>query len=293
MRLNYSRTGFLALAGLLVGTSPGSSFDYQSEFKKQDTQSTNSIQEKVRQALGEDLDEEDGISALFALGDEAVPSLIRFLSDPEKGRRVSAARGLAFIGNLEGMRALRSAVTAEKDKEAKLAMSCFLAGGLVGANSRSDLEFLNHLAEGARFTSADDERSFPAVCAALALGMMGRIDSLPVLRKIAGADLIGSEEVGKAIRRMEGKTSFGPPKNGQFLSDEELIKNAILDGTFFGEAEGDKTSVTQITFNRDQNKAMVSLRISLSIRAARGYNLVLAKENGAWKVVGIWFAWIA
>jgi hypothetical protein len=109
------------------------------------------------------------------------------------------------------------------------------------------------------------------------------IDSLAVLRKIASADVIGSEEIGKAIRRMENKTAPGQATTGQSISDEELIDSTILNETFFAKAERDRTSVTRITFNRERNKALVSLEISPSIRSARGYYLVLAKENGVWR----------
>jgi hypothetical protein len=266
---------------------------YQNGIEKQESLSGDSIQEKVRRILGQDLEEENVVRELFALGDEAVPSLTEFLSDADKIRRAGAARGLAFIENQQGMQALRNAVKAEKDKETKSAMSCFLAGGLVETKSENDLEFLRMSVERARLSADDDGRAFTGVCAALTLGMMGRHDSLPLLRKVATADLIDSEEIGKAIRWMENKTEPRQATTGQSLSDEELIKSAVLDGTFFAEAERDKTSVTQITFNREWNKALVSLEISLSMRSARGYDLVLAKENGVWGVVGIWFAWIA
>jgi len=144
----------------------------QSGIEKQKNPPRHSIQERVRQDLGEDLDEEDAIRELFILGDRAVPSLIKFLSDRDKGRKVSAARGLAYVGNQQGMQALRNAVKAEMDEETKSAMSCFLAGGLVETRSKSDLDFLRSTIERAHFVE-DDEKDFQAFCAALALGMRG------------------------------------------------------------------------------------------------------------------------
>ncbi len=266
---------------------------YQGGIEKQENLPGDSIQEKVRRNLAEGLDDEDGITQLFALGDEAVPSLIKFLSDTSKDRRAGAARGLAYIGNQQGMQALRNAVKAERDKETKSAMTCFLAGGLVETKSGSDLEFLRSSAERARFAAEDDERAFTAVCAALALGMMGGSDSLAVLRKVARADLIGSEEIGKAIRWMENKSNPRQATTGPSLSEEELIKKTVLDGTFFAQEERNRTSVEELTFNPQRNKALVSLEIYRSPKSARGYDLVLAKENGTWRVAGIWFAWIA
>jgi len=173
-------------------------------------------------------------------------------------------------------------------------MSCFLAGGLVETKSGSDLGFLRSLAEKARFAAADDsDEDFPAFCAALALGMMGRGDSLPILRKVAGADLLDSEEIGKAILWMEKKSVSGQPTTGPASSDEESITKFVLDGTFFAEKERDKTSVVYVAFNRARNRVLVSLEIYLNVKSARGYDLVLTKERGVWRVVGIWFAWIA
>jgi hypothetical protein len=105
MRLTFSRTGLLAFTSLFVGTTLMFSQTYQGGIKKQESLPSDSIQERVRQNLGEDVDEEDGIRELFALGDEAVPFLTKFLSDPGRARRAGAARGLAFIGNQQGMRA--------------------------------------------------------------------------------------------------------------------------------------------------------------------------------------------
>lgn len=59
------------------------------------------------------------------------------------------------------------------------------------------------------------------------------------------------------------------------------------------EAKRDETSVSELTFNRERNKVLVSLDIFQSPRTRYGYDLVLAKNSGGWKVVGIWFAWIA
>jgi HEAT repeat protein len=292
VRLTFSRAGLLAFSSLLGGTAAVWSQTNQGEIKKHENLPRNTIQEKVRRNLADSLDDEDAIKDLFALGDQAVPSLIKFLSDPDKGTRAGAARGLAYIGNQQGMQALRSAAKTERDRETKSAISCFLAGGLVETKSEDDLHFLRSSVERARFAD-DDEKDFPAFCAALALGMMGRSDSLPILRKAAGADLLDSEEIGKAILWMENKSASGHATTGPASSDEELIKRFVLDSTFFSEKERDKTSVEQLTFNRARDKVLVSLEIYLSPKSARGCDLVLVKESGVWRVVGIWFAWIA
>jgi len=67
-------------------------------------------------------------SGIVYLGDRR-SFINKFLSDRDKGRKVSAARGLALRWNQQGMQALRNAVKAEMDEETKSAMSCFLAVG--------------------------------------------------------------------------------------------------------------------------------------------------------------------
>src|SRR5882724_5170 len=113
VRLNSSRAGLLAFTGLLVVTAPIFSQTQQSGIEKEKNLPRDSVQAKVRRDLGEDLDEEDAIRELFTLGDKAAPSLVKFLFQADKGRRAGAARGLAYIGNEQGMQALRNAVKAE------------------------------------------------------------------------------------------------------------------------------------------------------------------------------------
>lgn len=283
MRMVLSLIVPLTLGALLAGAAPRS---FQ-------TLKNPSIEERVRQSLSDDaLEDEDAIRALFGLGDDAVPSLIRFLSDSDMGTRAGAARGLAYIGNEKGIEALRIAVRAERDKEAKSAISCFLAGGLVETKSEADLHFLRRSVQSARLVD-DNEKSFAGFCAALALGMKGSSDSLPMLRKFAGTDLVDSEEIGKAILWIEEKSASRQALTARGASDEDLIKTLVLDNTFFAKKERDKTSVDSLTFNRARNKVLVSVEIYLNPKSARGYDLVLTKVNGDWRVVGIWFAWIA
>ncbi len=292
MRLGSSRTGLLAFTVLLAFTTPMFSQTQQGGTQKQENVRRDSVQAKVRRDLGEDLDEEDAVRELFTLGDQAVPSLLKFLSEADKGRKVGAARSLAYIGNQQGMQALRNAVKAETDEETKSGMSCFLAGALVGTKSQSDLDFLRSSVERAHFVD-DDVKDFQAFCAALALGTRGGDDSLAVLRKIPKDYLIDSAEIRKAIQWMETKSAPRQMHTELSLSDEELIKKAVLNDTFFAQDERSETSVEELTFNKQRNRALVSVEIYLGPKSARGYDLALAKESGVWQVVGIWFAWVA
>jgi hypothetical protein len=297
LRLNSSTTRLLVFAGLLAVAAPLFCQTQQSGIEKQKSLRRHSIQERVRRNVAEAFEDEDALRELFILGDGAVPSLIRFLSDIDKDKGAWAARGLAYIGNHQGMHAIRTTIRAEKDKETESAMSCFLAGGMVQTKSQSDLDFLRSSAETARFAD-DDEAAFSAVCAALALGMRGGSDSLAVLQKVANADVLGVEEVGKAVQWIASKSTPGQTPRAQSLSEDDLIKKTVLEDTFFAQEERGSTSVEELTFNRQRNKVLVSLEItdeqmeSHHRRSARGYDLVLAKENGVWRVAGVWFAWI-
>jgi HEAT repeats len=293
MRMGLSAIAPLTLGALLAGAAPSIPQTSKSQIEKAANVQSDSVEEKVRRSLNDDaLEDEDSIRALFGLGDEAVPPLIRFLSDPDNGTRAGAARGLAYIGNEKGMEALRIAVRTERNKETRSAISCFLAGGLVETESEADLHFLRRSVESARLAD-DNEKSFGGLCAGLALGMKGRSDSLPILRKFAGADLVDSEEIGKTILWIERKFPSRQAITTRGANDEDLIKTFVLDNTFFAENERDKTSVDNVTFNRARNKVLVSLEIYLNPKSARGYDLVLAKVNGVWRVMGIWFAWVA
>jgi hypothetical protein len=92
---------------------------------------------------------------------------------------------------------------------------------------------------------------------------------------------------------MESKSTPRQTPTEPSLSDEEVIPKSVLEGTFFAEDEQNKTSIEELTFNRQRSKALVSLEIYNGPKDARGYDLILAKQNGVWRVVGIWFAWVA
>jgi HEAT repeats len=293
MRMGLSVIATLTLGTVLAGAVPSLSQASKSQNGKEANLQGDSVEDKVKRSLTDDaLEDEDAIRALFRLGDEAVPPLIRFLSDPDNGTRAGAARGLAYIGNEKGMEALRIAVKTERNKETKSALSCFLAGGLVDTNSEADLNFLRRSVERARLTD-DNEKSFVGFCAALALGIKGRSDSLPILRKFVGTDLVNSEEIGKAVLWIERKSASGQASAPRGANDEDFIKTFVLDNTFFAEKEHDTTSVENLTFNRARNRVLVSVEVHVNPKSARGYDLILAKVNGIWRVTGIWVAWVA
>jgi hypothetical protein len=246
--------------------------------------------DSIRRNLAKSEEDRDAILELFIIGDEAIPSLVNFVRSPDQDVRTHAARGLAYLGNDKGMKALETAIASERDGETRSLMSYFLAGGLVQTKSERHLEFLKASIERATAKgSEDDDEAFPAVSAALALAMTGRSDVLPALRNFQQLGLVDSDEIAKAIRWIENKPGTEPAATGSAVSEEELVRNIVLTQTFF--AQGDETSVERLTFNRTKTKVLVSIQIS-GRHYARGYDVVLANETGAWRITGVWFTWI-
>jgi hypothetical protein len=60
---------------------------------------------------------------------------------------------------------------------------------------------------------------------------------------------------------MESKSTPRQTPTEPSLSDEEVIRKSVLEGTFFAEDEQNKTSIEELTFNRQRSKALVSLEI--------------------------------
>jgi hypothetical protein len=289
MKLKIPQTPLIASAVVLACIT-SLSFRTQQEASQQQAHTPSDIQEKVRNYLAHPND--DGpLKTLFTAGDAAVRPLIDLLSDPSIETRGMSARALAYLGNPEGLEALRDAVQAERDQETKIAMSCFLAGALVDPNSPRDIQFLKTLLGNVRFDDPDADE-IPAYCAALALGMIGGRDSLALLRKAAGPNPVDTDELGKAIHWIESSAASKPAGDDGMLSDEDLIRKTVVEGTFFAQAERTDTSVSEPIFNASRERALVSVEVYKGPKSARGYDLALAKKRGEWRVVGIWIAWL-
>jgi hypothetical protein len=269
--------------------------------KKQRTTQSGSVPRAVKEFLAQSDEDETAVSKLFLIGDEAVPSLVKSLRSPDKDIKRHAARGLAYIGNEQGVAALRSAIVSETDVETKSAFYYFLAGGLVQTKSRRDVDLLTRFVSKAIAAKedADDIENAPAITSALALAMRGRTEALPTLRMAAKLDLVGSEEVSKAVDWLESdaaaeaQTRTAESGKPLKLDDKAQVEETILRNTFFAEAKGDEVSLSLVQFNSTKTKVLVSLEIGSGPRDHRSYDLVLTKEDSKWRVNGIWLSGIA
>ncbi len=278
MQLSVYGIGILVLASFLV-SSPGLCQRNQTHNDTTLTESPASVslERTVRQNLARSEEDRDAIRELFIIGNEAIPSLVKFLHSSNGEVRVKAARGLAYIGNEHGMKALRAAVASEQDNETKSNLAYFLTGGLVQAVSPSDQEYLRAAA--------------PAVNAALALAITGEDDVLPALRQFEQLGLTDSDEIAKAIRWIENKPGTEPTVIEAAANEKEIVQKIVLTQTFFAEKSGDETGVDALTFDPAGTRVLVSIGIS-GDGYSRGYDLVLAKSSETWKITGVWFTWI-
>ncbi len=295
MQLSVYGIGILVLASFLV-SSPGLCQRNQTHNDTTLTESPAgvSLERTVRQNLARSEEDRDAIRELFIIGNEAIPSLVKFLHSSNGEVRVKAARGLAYIGNEHGMKALRAAVASEHDNETKSNLAYFLTGGLVQAVSPSDQEYLRRSIERAAAVNdpaLSDYAAAPAVNAALALAITGEDDVLPALRQFEQLGLTDSDEIAKAIRWIENKPGTEPTVIEAAANEKEIVQKIVLTQTFFAEKSGDETGVDALTFDPAGTRVLVSIGISGN-GYSRGYDLVLAKSSETWKITGVWFTWI-
>lgn len=292
MQVACFNTCLLTLVVVVVGNAGMSCQSDSRDCAAQETFLTDASPDSIRRNLARSEEDQDAIRELFVIGDEAVPPLVNALRDPDADLRTRAARGLVYIGDERGIKALESAMASEKDIEARSAMSYVYGGGLVPATDREFLEdlILIKKAVAARDPWNDDEIA-PAFNAALALAATGRSDALPALREFKQLQLTNADEIAKAMRWIENRNAILPAHEESMASEEEQIRRFVLTDTFFGQSDGDETSVECLTFNRRRTKVLVSLRIT-GRQCVRGYDLVLAKPGNTWNVMGIWFTWL-
>jgi hypothetical protein len=271
------------------------------EVMKGRTVQSSSVTSSVRELVSQGDENDTAVSKLFMIGDEGIPSLIELLRSPDKDIKRNAAKALAYIGNHQGLAALRSAIGSEADVETKSAFYYFLAGGLVRAKSKADVDLLASFVREASASkdSADVVENAPAVTSALALAMRGTTDALPTLRMFVKLGLVGSEEVSEAVVWIESNATAKAQARASEsnkvmkLDDRAQVEETILHNTFFAESKRDQVSFPLVQFNSSETKVLVSLELSPGAREHRSYDLVLSKEDGKWSVTGIWFSGIA
>lgn len=289
LRINSGRA--LLLATVLAVPSFLGSEGYAQVRSNSD--SNQGASDKVRRLLSDNRTEDaDAVRLVFELGRQAVPTLVEELRKDLYVER--ASRALAYLGGPEERKVLRASIATEKDPVKKWVMAGFLAGALVEPASREDWEFLRSCVGGYK----DESKNYASLSAALALGMNGTPQALQMLQALVSQaqkspstnDTIETAE--QAIRWSNKKTSSEQTSTDQG-SDSDRIKQMILRRLFPGVNEPENTSFDEISFTKDQGRALVSVAVRAKNGNPEGYDIVLQREGEQWTIVGAWFTWAA
>lgn len=262
--------------------------------KSRPARGANDSDQSVQQLLSDDrTDDAEAAARIFRLGNGAVPILVGALQKRTNVERASLA--LLYLGGPEERKQVRQFVRTEKDPEKKWVIASFLAGALVEPASTDEWAFLESCVKGYK----DGAQGFTSFSAVLALGTNASPKALQLLQSV-GPSVQESEsknetleEVGRAIRWINDRSSSKAPTSVDKGSDSDQIKRTILDGAFFAANESRNLSFEEITFTEDRTRALVSMDVRGSNKDPHGYQIVLHKDSGLWKITGVWFSWAA
>jgi hypothetical protein len=251
--------------------------------------------ERVQRLLSDQrIDDSEAITLIFKEDEIALPLLLTALRERKNVERASWA--LASLGGPKEREVLRTVIVAEKDQEKKWLMSSFLAGALVEPASDEEWHFLETCLRGYK----NEDRAFASFSAALALGVNASPHALQILEAIVtpgqspSPDNDTFQEVTQAIQWIKHRSSLGKgAARAQSESDSEQIKHVVLGNAFYAEGERGHFSVEDIVFTSQKGRALVSVEVYRGPKDAHGYNIVLERRSGAWKIVGVWASWAA
>jgi len=246
----------------------------------------------VQQLLSDSrADDAEAVRRIFRLGSEAVPTLVAALRKRTSVER--ASRALVYLGGSGERKVVRELIATEKDPEKKGVIASFLAGALVEPASGEEWGFLESCVKGYK----DEAKGFAAFSAVLALGINASPKALQLLQSVgspeqrSGSENDTEEEAGQAIRWVNQRSLSKVLTSAEKESDSDQIKRTILQDAFFAAGESENLSFEEIAFTQDQTHALVSLDVRGSNKNFHGYDIVLRKESGMWKITGAWFSW--
>jgi len=288
----YRAYWMLLVTALLSGSSLVVGQDYANSHSG--TEANQSSGQRVQQLLSDDRTEDAvAVRRIFELGNQAVPALVSALREGTDVER--ASRALVYMGGPEEREILRELFAAEKNPEKKWVMAAFLAGALVEPVSREEWDFLQSCVEGYR----DQDQSYASFSAVLALGINASPKALQLLQSVGSPEQKTSlendtvEEAGQAIRWANQRSAFKAPAPSEKGTDSDLIKQTILHDAFFAVGGAKKVSFDEMSFTESRTRVLVSLKVPARNGNPQGYDILLRKQAGAWKIVGVWFAWAA
>jgi hypothetical protein len=278
-------TAFLLGSSLVVGKGYAQN--------RSGTEANQSTGQRVKLLLSDDRTEDaEAVRRIFELGNDAVPALVSALRE---GRNVErASRAMAYLGSPEERKILREMIATRKDSEAKWVMSGFLAGGLVEPASVEEWGFLESCAKGYK----EEAKGFASFSAVLALGINTSPHALRLLQSVGSRGQRSSsendtvEEAEQAIRWIN-RRSLSKASTTERGSDSDQIKRAVLRDAFFAGGKSESVSFEEIAFTKNRTRAVVSLEVRGGNGNPHGYDVVLQRESGMWRITGAWFSWAA
>jgi len=239
------------------------------------------------------MDDSEAVKLIFEEGDNALPTLVSALRDWKNVER--ASRALAYLGGSNERRVLRDVLAREKNEEQRGVIASFLAGALVEPASAEEWQFLESCLRGYK----NEDRALASFAAAIALGTNGSQHALDLLQSVASQEPEGSnsdndtiQAVRQAIRWIKQGAGKGSTRHER-ESDSDRIKEIVLQETFLAGAQRNGISVEQIAFTRDRSRALVSVQFYRGPKDAHGYDLVVERKSGLWKVTGEWLSWVS
>jgi hypothetical protein len=279
-------TAFLCGSSLVVGQ------DYADNLSGREANQSSA--QRVQQLLSDDRTEDaEAVRRIFELGNQAVPALVSALREGTNIER--AARALVYVGGPEERKILRELIAKEENPEKKWVMAAFLAGALVEPASREEWDFLRSCVEGYR----GQDQSYASFSAVLALGINASPKALQLLQLVGPPEQKSDsendtvEEAGQAIRWANRRSGFKSSTSSEKGADSDLIKQTILHDAFFAASAARKVSFDEMSFTENRTRVLVSLEVPARNGNPQGYDVLLRKQDGAWKIVGAGFAWAA
>lgn len=284
----------LCLLMVIVGTNSwllGASDHSQEQPKGNVKTSAHAIEQLL---LDRQVEDDEVSRAIFQSDKSAVPALVTGLQRGESVTR--AARGLAYVGGPDERKILLRAIKTEKDSSKRSELSSLLAGSLVEPTSKEEWDFLEKCFRG--YKEKINEEAFVPFSAALALGTNGSQFALQLLERAAAIGGPSNKEndsakvVADAIRWIKHHPidKRTPPETG---SDTADITKIVLQNAFYSDQTVSQSSIQGIVFNEDRRRALVTVDVNQGSKDAHGYDIVLQKNAGTWRIVGIWFTWAA
>ena len=247
-------------------------------------------------------------------GPAALPALSEILARDRGHPGELAAMGLAFLGGDGAVAALRQRYESSHDLRLRSLLAMAMASTPLSPENRA---FLEGSLKGKHFGT----EWMPIVSAALTLGVLHATESRAALEKTAKteSESFASEAAGEALRWIEHgpwKVEI-PPDDRIEPPIEAVLRNGVPSTDraerFFDAArhldwirregvwavaertgDGERPAISfDVHTSPDGLRALVSVGLHFGPLDGIGYDYVLRKTDGEWKVQAVFFTWVS